>query len=583
MFRNVYTKLTEQQIAQKLAPVKAPANTCVCDACAPDALSGTNLKICTDKALELSYEFLSKQELLISQNGALPVKAAYTALTLGSVILFSHLLPDSQTAFHVVLDRKTGLATIFETWFSDEFIKDKREAQRAVYFGYAETKGSPAPEKRHAVTNRLENKGIVWTNDLGVKTFTVFNSTCYSTFIELSDPKMGIPIAAPSDYIKINDELYIFSRVEAEFSGTFILEVIDLFTVSQIGVRLGFNLDDEPEYTMYCGTGEIVGQLATFAGFTDYGGSFDMNSLNSMVLPDENMPKGKRPVYRVHGQYPDITDEEARNAGKNPRSFPKVDESIMPSGHSMPDSDYLIGKELTVANDDGPKWQYRFIDICTLLWKDAEETEWHEETYKAFEPDKDLIMFAHVQTGSEYGKGVIAVLDFSNGLTTCFLSRIGNGYSNREVGFKVYFGVLEIKDGAQPPAYLRHQFTTELVGRAFTWNYSGGENAVTSMHVYHSPWGYSWTIYLPNGEGGLLWTSPCVYIKLRKDIYMMSWVEETSAGGQGTVLMNLKTMHDCGIFYGLGEGNQAGLSSIGAFARNAGSFDILKYYELKTK
>ena len=78
----------------------------------------------------------------------------------------------------------------------------------------------------------------------------------------------------------------------------------------------------------------------------------------------------------------------------------------------------------------------------------------------------------------------------------------------------------------------------------------------------------------------MVWSSPCEYVKLRRDVYIMSWVEETSAGGQGTVLMNLRTMHDCGVFYGLAFDNSkmVSMSSIGAFARNAGSLDILKYY-----
>jgi hypothetical protein len=44
--------------------------------------------------------------------------------------------------------------------------------------------------------------------------------------------------------------------------------------------------------------------------------------------------------------------------------------------------------------------------------------------------------------------------------------------------------------------------------------------------------------------------------------------------------MNLRTMHDCGIFYGLGfgEAKMTSMSSIGAFGRNAGKLDILKYY-----
>ena len=251
----------------------------------------------------------------------------------------------------------------------------------------------------------------------------------------------------------------------------------------------------------------------------------------------------------------------------------------MPSGNSMPDSHYLIGKEITLRMDNGPAWQYQFTGLSTLRWREVGKRAWHDETYKSFEPDEDLIMFAHVQTGSDYGRGITAAVDFRNGLATVFHSKIGNGYANREVGYDLYFGVMEA-EGITPPERLRHTRTTDLVGQAFTWNYSGGENGLTSMHVYTSPWAYSWTIYLDDQNGGMVWSSPCEYVKLRSDCYIMSWVEETSAGGQGTVLMNLRTMHDCGIFYGLGfgEAKMTSMSSIGAFGRNAGKLDILKYY-----
>ncbi len=82
----------------------------------------------------------------------------------------------------------------------------------------------------------------------------------------------------------------------------------------------------------------------------------------------------------------------------------------------------------------------------------------------------------------------------------------------------------------------------------------------------------------------MLWSSPCSYVKLREEAYIMSWVEETSAGGQGTVLINMNTMHDGGFMFGAhGPDKQVGLSSLGAYGRLAGQLDILKYYRPKLK
>ncbi len=572
MFRTKYSDLSGEVIAEKLAAAGAPSQPVP-----PPLLDGEEFTVVTEKGPKLKYAF-SGGRLRIAVGGKKAVETDYGALQLKNLLLVSCLLPGTQTAFHLVLDKKTGLATVFETWFSDPNFKDARESQREVYFGYLSEKGGKKPQALHGFTSRFENKGIVWTDDRGEKLLIVSNSCYYSTMVQLTAPDGGITVAFPSDYIKINDEQFIYARNEAEFSGTFVLAVIDLFRMEEIGVRLGFDEADRLDWRLFTAEGELAGQLATFGKFTDYGGNYDTEKFGSMVLK-EGVTKGRRAVYRVHGEYPDITEEQAKNAGKAPHSFPIVDETVMPSGNSMPDSPYLIGKKLTLKMDGGPAWEYQFTGLSTLRWREAGSRRWHDETYKAFEPDEDLIMFAHVQTGTPYGRGIIAAVDFRNGLATVFHSKIGNGFANREVGYDLLFGVLEA-EGVTPPERLRHTRTTDLVGRAFTWNYSGGEAGLTSMHVYTSPWAYSWTIYLDNQEGGMVWSSPCEYVKLRKDCYIMSWVEETSAGGQGTVLMNLRTMHDCGIFYGLSfdGSNAVGMSSIGAFARDAGKLDILKYY-----
>ena len=71
-------------------------------------------------------------------------------------------------------------------------------------------------EKRHALTNRIESKGIYWKNDNGVEILYFFPSVVWSSFVDLSDPLGGITITAPSDYIKINDSLYIIRLYSAD-------------------------------------------------------------------------------------------------------------------------------------------------------------------------------------------------------------------------------------------------------------------------------------------------------------------------------------------------------------------------------
>jgi hypothetical protein len=109
---------------------------------------------------------------------------------------------------------------------------------------------------------------------------------------------------------------------------------------------------------------------------------------------------------------------------------------------------------------------------------------------------------------------VAIAIDFDNALTSCVQGWLGTPYMANEAARKTWFGVVEM-EGLTPPKYRRHQFSDELVGRALTWNYSPG---LTSMHVYTTPHSFSWIIFLGNGAGGLEWSGPAQYVKLRDDL-----------------------------------------------------------------
>src|SRR5690606_32939782 len=137
---------------------------------------------------------------------------------------------------HTVVDEKTGLATVFETWFSG--FDDKREVQRQIYQGYVERAGETPPTARHTLTNRFEGKGFYWKQDNGVETLEFHPSTIYTNFVELTRLGGELGFCAPSDYVQIDEELYIYQRTECELSGVMTLYALDLNRVEQIGVRL---------------------------------------------------------------------------------------------------------------------------------------------------------------------------------------------------------------------------------------------------------------------------------------------------------------------------------------------------------
>jgi hypothetical protein len=560
MHRIRYTKLTQKQISDKLVAAAA-GPTCVTGY--SDALAGKSLVIVTDNGPALSYSFKAKNRLSLAVDGGAAAHAGYGALTLGQLTLFSHLVPGTQTGYQVVLDLDRNLATVFEIWFSG--YTDNREVQRQIHFGYIKADAEP-PKARHGLTNRLEGKGFHWRQDTGIETLEIYPSVLYSTFVELTRLGGELCFCGPSDYVKIDDDRYVYSRVECEFSGTMTLYALDLNALKQVGVRLGFDASDALEYYMFAGNGEMVGQIALFDPFDDHGEKIVLGNRPPMTR------KGERPVYRPLLTSPAMSHEEVEAAvGKSTVAFGAP--SPM-AGNRLPGSDYLVGKELTVRYDDGgPVLHYKFDAAQTLHWRTESSADWREERYEAWEPAPGVVFFGHLLGGSPRHDGVAIVLDFENALSSCVQGWLGTPYMANEAARKTWFGVIEM-EGLTPPQYRRHEFTDELVGRAMTWNYSPG---LTSMHVYTTPHSFSWIIFLPSGAGGLEWSGPAQYVKLRDDLYLFNWLEEACNGTLGILVINTRTMHDCGIGYHCGKSGLS-LSSIGAQARNAGAFNIRRFY-----
>ena len=196
---------------------------------------------------------------------------------------------------------------------------DDREVQREIYFGYVDVAGKKPPEKRHHLTNRIEGKGMYWKQDTGIETLEFYASVVSSNFVELTRHADDLSYCSPSDYVLINDNMFIYDRTECEFSGIFTLFVADLFTETQAGVRLGFNEKDELEYYMFRGTGEVVGQLAYLEPFDDHG---DKPMVVQSASDPQSPGKGQRLVYRPVRDFQYMSDEEVHQAAlKSTRAF----------------------------------------------------------------------------------------------------------------------------------------------------------------------------------------------------------------------------------------------------------------------
>jgi hypothetical protein len=576
MHRIAYTKLTKEQISSKLNP--AAASGPVSASPLSHVFADKSIRIVTDKGPALSYTFNGANRLSVAENGGSAVHAGYGALTLDDIAFFSHMIPGTQRGYAVVIDQGTKIATVFELWFSG--YKDNREVQREIYYGYVEQAGQEAPKSRHVPTNRVEGKGFYWKQDTGAETLEFYPSAAYSNFVELSRLGGELSFCGPSDYIKIDENRYIYTRTECEFSGTFTSYVMDLNRIEQVGVRLGFKAEDELEYYVFHAKGEWLGQLAQFEKFGDESG----NPVPAGA-PGQTAAKGARRVYRPFETMAKMTPAQVDAVcAKHTSAF--APRAVAPganapaasmAGNLGPSTSWLAGKSFTLRYDTAPAMEYRFDDAETLHWRKEGHNDWVKARYGAYESMPGVILFGHLLEGEPNHDGHSIVVDFDEGLVTCFNGFLNTPYFANEAGVKIHFGVIEM-EGLIPPKYRRHVLTDEMVGRAVSQNYAPG---LTSMHLYTTPYSLSWIIFTGTDAGGLEWSGPANYVKIRNGLYFMYWLEEACNGTLGTILVNLHTMRDVGIGYNCGE-NGLNMNAMGAHERLAGHFDVRRFYQVKT-
>lgn len=601
MFRTNYTNLTKGQVEAALAKSAPP----VCASKLCSCLAGKSVKFVFDKlpveGPGLEYEFKSETALSLKENGGEPVDCGYAALSQGDFTLFTHMIPGTKRGYTVIVNWKTTVATAVEMWFIDHegtgidtareifehgdaaklgaFVN--REVQRQFYFGYFETPGLEAPEKRDALTLRLENCMIDWKDDRGKHRLVTYTSNTFTTQVDLGVPDGGDVLTFVSDLFRLNDFTHIYCFGEVEYSGRLGVEVVDMFRTEKIGVSVGIDENDEFEHTLYRGCGRNLGRFATFYDFNDKGDQY-ADLVRGRV---DFSVKGARSSYRPSIMYKSMTEEDLKEAANNVNIFGNSEENIMMSVQHLEQSDYCAGKTLTFRADDGFAVKYDFKSGSELAYRIEGEDEWHTDKYYATMLDEGLIILGFYRTDSYPPGSHILALDFHNGLATCIDAKFGSQYELHDIDPDYHFGVIEM-DGLTPLRIFRHGFTDELLGRAFTRTYS---DDMTSIHIYNAPRSYSWTI-INNGApgtpgnraGGPAWSSPCEYIKLRDDVYIMNWVEHKWEGLMGCICMNLRIMHDCGFTFGAAHDSKSiFFDNLGAISRSAGRVDLSGIYPLR--
>ncbi len=213
------------------------------------------------------------------------------------------------------------------------------------------------------------------------------------------------------------------------------------------------------------------------------------------------------------------------------------------SGPYMPEySGDLVGRKFVMDFSDGLKAEYEFTDTQELKWTFGNEV--HTDYCDVHTITPNLYFINHYVVGSNPPEAHQLVVDLDNGLVTMNVAKMNHPIEPHDIVRVFHFGFIT-NQGYEDPGY-RHDFTTDLVGRAIYWTYKEGMPRI--KHMYITPFFYTVTgVRNPDWAA----TNPADYVKIRDGVYIFSFLEWRQNGAQGFFLMDLYQMHDVGCFYGL--------------------------------
>lgn len=157
------------------------------------------------------------------------------------VFFVNFLVPGNEFARQITLvpDMTTGYATIVDAHFGTE--NSNIDVSREFIFGRLE--GNFKDGEGHGFTNELVGKAIEW--DYGPHIMNIrhmYTSNLYYTYGAMA-PKGAWMATNPADYVKIRDNIFLFSFVEERQAGLQGLFLIDLDKVHDIGSFFGVSAD----------------------------------------------------------------------------------------------------------------------------------------------------------------------------------------------------------------------------------------------------------------------------------------------------------------------------------------------------
>ncbi len=189
-----------------------------------------------------SFEIVSENELNFTENSGEPKTCFCNIKTLDNEIYFiNHLVPGYEFSRQITLvaDMKTGCATVCDAHFGTEY--SNIDVAREFIFGKLD--GQYESGQMHHFTAELVGKAVEWEYGPNIiKIKHVYNSNLYYSYC--AQTTNGAWMACnPADFIKIRDNVFIFSFVEERQAGLQALFLIDLNKMHDVGSFYGVGSD----------------------------------------------------------------------------------------------------------------------------------------------------------------------------------------------------------------------------------------------------------------------------------------------------------------------------------------------------
>lgn len=220
-------------------------------------------------------------------------------------------------------------------------------------------------------------------------------------------------------------------------------------------------------------------------------------------------------------------------------------------GESMrgPFSQKLNSELLKFVFDDHEELVYQFKSGEQICWsRDGKKFVDEYAQILELETVPGIYLVNHLRGGTFPLENITLIIDKVEGLVTLFHAFIGGAERPRDVERTIHFGFIQ-QNGVSHTN--QHDFTNDLVGRMIDWHYDN-DNQFVVKHIYVNN---EHMVYLlleaDHKEKGLVEAAECDYVKVRDNVYIMSWLEKGHQGMQGTVVMDLEAMHDVGSFFGI--------------------------------